>query len=120
MSQLVQELDILLSFNRQAQNLSEETPQESKQALIQIRKGLILCLSRISNCLRDNARLKTNPQLDGDAHRRLSKVRHIVALHQSEWPAVDWEPRSKEYSLSARRVVEAVQEFTAWARTEIG
>jgi len=53
-----------------------------------------------------------------DARRRLSGVRHIVSLHQATWPVVRARENPEAYRRSAQDASRALRDFIAWFRAQ--
>jgi hypothetical protein len=116
MSALATELNALFDVQARVQSLSQMALADSKRTLIDIRKDLTHCISRIHGLVADHAILAARPSVDSEFRGRLSKVRTVIALHQAEWPAVELDSRPDDYFRSAGHVTATIRDFIHWAK----
>lgn len=58
------------------------------------------------------------PDRRPEARRRLSDVRHIVSLHQANWPVVLARDNPEAYRRSAQEASRAMRDFIGWLKAQ--
>jgi hypothetical protein len=57
--------------------------------------------------------------ITSEFRQRLGQMRHVIALHQGEWPAVLIGENNQAYIASARRADAAKTEVMSWIKREL-
>lgn len=101
------------------QQATSRTDHERKLEIVNLRRSLALELGGISAAAEREPWIADNQELAHEFHTRFSAMRSMLALHQSQWPAVSLDDVKQPYHESTRAIRRASAEFLDWTKAQI-
>lgn len=109
-------LDMLERVQGELAGIATRSDDDRKQALIDLRRQLALTIIEVGRVAEPVITTAGDPELLRTFRVKLSRMRSAAAIHQADWPAVRLGEKPNEYSISARAVRDANQQFVTWIR----
>jgi hypothetical protein len=97
-------------------SISERDDEKRKLDLVQSRRLLALKIGEIATVGNRLFTAFPDKELEAGFRSRLNAMRHAVAMHQADFPAVSLENKNAEFVASARRVRNSNREFVDWVK----
>jgi hypothetical protein len=113
LSQSVASLEELLAL---IASISERDDEKRKLDLVQSRRLLALKIGEIAAVGNKLFTAFPDKELEAGFRSRLNAMRHAVAMHQADFPAVSLENKNSEFVASARRVRNSNRDFVDWVK----
>jgi hypothetical protein len=99
--------------------IAHRDDEQRKYDLVNLRRTLAETIGQLSEVGRCLSTALGNRELDEGFRSRLNRMRHAVALHQSNFPATSIDGLSADYKASVRNMKITNREFIDWAKKQI-
>lgn len=115
-AQMLAEFDAIDAIAKRLAAVADRRDANRKQDLIIARRELAMHMMTVMAIGEDYAPIRQNEALYAELRERVSRIRSLIAAHQSRWSAVAIDSDDVAYVESSQAVQAAGREFMQWIR----